>query len=281
MKYYERWQENSILEAVKTRRVPLLSGARQCGKTTLAKQIGANHAIYRTLDDLTVRELAVMDPQGFVERDDKMLIIDEIQRVPDLLSAIKLAVDENTTPGQYLLTGSANIQALPSTQESLAGRMRKIRLRTLMQGELCGIKPNFLHHAFKQLFASPYFYDRKNMLEMAFRGGFPEAIKLDEKERRQWHKDYMSALIERDLRDIANINRVDAMEKLVTILAAWSGKFMDISAIGSSLSIKRPTIESYIRALQALYVTETVLPWTRTDYERVGKQSKLYMTDSG
>lgn len=282
-KFYKRWQEKTIEKALKTRRVLLLCGARQCGKTTLAKQIATKDTIYRTLDDLAIRQLAINDPQGFVKHTSKMLIIDEVQRVPDLLSAIKLVVDENTEPGQYLLTGSANIQSLPGVQESLAGRIRKVRLRPLAQGELLDTHPTFLENAFKQKLITPKnnIYDRNTTLEIAFRGGFPEAIKLKENECQQWHKDYIAALLERDLNDIAHITRFDAMRKLISILAAWSSKFMDISAISSGLSIRRPTIESYINALEALYIVETVQPWTRTDYERVGKQSKLYMTDSG
>lgn len=250
---------------------------------TLAKQIAAKDTIYRTLDDLALRQLAINDPHGFVKHTSKMLIIDEVQRAPDLLSAIKLVVDENTEPGQYLLTGSANIQSLPGVQESLAGRIRKIRLRPLAQGELLGAHPIFLENAFNQKFTVPKnnIYDRKSTLDIAFRGGFPEAIKLKENERQQWHKNYIAALLERDLNDIAHINRLDAMRKLISVLAAWSSKFMDISAIGSGLSIRRPTIESYINALEALYIVESVQPWTRTDYERVGKQSKIYMADSG
>lgn len=281
--FYNRWQENTIEEALKTRRVILLGGARQCGKTTLAKQIAKKDTTYRTLDNLAIRQLAINDPQGFVKHTGKMLIIDEIQRAPDLLSAIKLVVDENTKPGQYLLTGSANIQSLPGVSESLAGRIRKVRLRSLAQGELLGSHPTFLDHAFDQKFKASKnnAYDRKTTLEIAFRGGFPEAIKLKARDRQQWHKDYIASLLERDLNDIAHINRLDAMRKLISVLAAWSSKFMDISAIGSGLSIRRPTIESYINALEALYLVEHVQPWTRTDYERVGKQSKLFMTDSG
>lgn len=282
-KLYERWQKWTIAKALKTRRVLLLCGARQCGKTTLARQIVSKGTMYRTLDDLALRQLAITDPQGFVKHTGKTLIIDEIQRAPDLLSAIKLVVDENTEPGQYLLTGSANIQSIPHIQESLAGRIRKIRLRPLTQGELLEALPTFLENAFKQKFLLPKnnIYDRKKILEIAFRGGFPEAIKLNHAERQQWHKDYIAALLERDLADIAHITRLDAMRKLINILAAWSGKFMDISAIGSGLSIRRPTIETYLNALEALYIVERIQPWTRTDYERVGKQSKLYMADSG
>jgi hypothetical protein len=280
---YVRWQKKSIHDAMKTRRVLLLSGARQCGKTTLAKQLATKNADYRTLDDVALRQLAENDPHGFVKHTGRTLIVDEVQRAPALLSAIKMVVDEDTRPGQYLLTGSANIQAIPGAQESLAGRIGKVRLRPLSQGELLGAKPGFLAGAFKQSFLKKggKSYDREAILKMAFRGGFPEAIRLKENERRKWHRDYIGALLDRDLKDIAKITRQSAMRELVAILAAWSGKFMDISAIGSGLSIQRPTVESYINALEALFIVERVQPWTSTDYGRVGKHAKLFMTDCG
>ncbi len=283
LKIYPRWQMDVLQEAIKTRRVLLLSGARQCGKTTLAKQLATKETLYRTLDDLTVKQFAENDPHNFVKHAAKMLIIDEIQHVPKLLSAIKLVVDTDTRSGQFLLTGSANIQSLPGVQESLAGRIRSIRLRPLAQGELLGTEATFLENAFCQSFSksNKSIYDRNSMLKIAFRGGYPEAIRLENNERSQWHRDYIRALLERDLKDIAHITRHRAMQDLTRILAAWSGKFMDISAIGTGLSIRRPTIESYINALEALYIIERVQPWTRTDYERVGKQAKLYMSDSG
>lgn len=281
---YQRWQRQAIEKYIKNRRVLLLNGARQCGKTTLAKQLAAKNTIYRTLDDLAVRELAENDPHGFVQHpENSMLMIDEIQRAPQLLSAIKLVVDEDTRPGQYLLTGSANIQSLPSVQESLAGRITKIRLRPLTQGEIVGAQPTFIERAFlgatETTFSSVV--DRRTLLYLALRGGFPEAVKLPANDREQWQHDYINALLERDLRDIAKITQQHDMQELVHTLAAWSGKFMDISAIGAGLSIRRPTVESYINALEALYIVERVYPWTHTDYERVGKQSKIYMTDSG
>lgn len=283
MKPLFRWQKKTLIEALKTRRVLVLSGARQCGKTTLAKQLGGGNATFRTLDDVGLRQIAQSDPHGFVERAGKMLIIDEIQRAPELLSAIKLVVDQDTSPGQYLLTGSANIQSLPAVAESLAGRIRKVQLRPFSQGELVGANPIFLEKAFEQNFAqdSKKHHDRRTILEMAFRGGFPESVELGPKDAPQWHKDYMTALLERDLVDIAHITRQDQMRKLVEIVAAWSSKYIDISSIGSSLSIRRPTIEAYINALEALFIIEKIPPFTRTDYERVGKQSKLFMLDSG
>jgi uncharacterized protein len=283
---YPRWQKPRIEQALRTRRVLLLSGARQCGKTTLAKELVSKDRLYRTLDDLTLLEAAQSDPQGFVKHHGHMLIIDEVQHVPALLRAIKKVVDDDNRPGQYLLTGSANIQSLPGVTESLAGRMSRIRLRALTQGEMRGKDPQFLTHAFNQSFEAALSEnddrdDRDAILEMALRGGFPEAVRSEEKTRRKWHQDYIASLLERDLKDIANIKRQDAMRELIRILAAWSGKFMDISAIASGLAIQRPTVESYINALEALYLVERVPPWTRTDYDRVGKQSKLFLTDCG
>ncbi len=282
MAYFPRWQSQTIETAMKERRVLLLTGPRQCGKTTLVRRLTSKDTEYRTLDDGTLKETAEADPQGFVEHDAGMLIIDEVQRAPDLLPAIKKVVDEDTRPGQFLLTGSANIQTLPNVQESLAGRVAKIRLRTLSEGEIQGTQPRFLQRAFDQSFKHGWrVYDRDDVLETAFRGGFPEAIALEGRARRRWHRDYIEALLERDLKDMARIHRHDAMGELVKIMAAWSAKFMDISAIGAGLSIRRPTLESYINALESLYLVERVHPWTKTDYGRVGKQKKLFMTDGG
>ena len=237
---------------------------------------------YRTLDDSTLREAAENDPQGFIKRSTDTLIIDEVQRVPSLLPAIKKAVDEDTRPGQYLLTGSANIQSLPTVRESLAGRIAKIRLRPLAQGEIRKIVPGFIESAFEQSFSRSHtHYDRDAILEIAFRGGFPEPMLLQDRGRKRWHTDYINAILERDLKEITTIHRKNAMRELVNILAAWSGKYMDLSAIGSGLSIQRPTLESYINALEALYLVERVYPWTKTDYARVGKQNRIFMVDSG
>ncbi len=279
---YPRWQKETIERALLRRRVLLLSGPRQCGKTTLARNLDLDGAEYLTLDDVTLEQAARNDPHGFVKHRARVQIIDEVQRVPALLSAIKKVVDEDTRPGQYLLTGSANIQSLPNVRESLAGRVSKIRLRPLTRGELQRKPPRFLERSFSQSFDEhPAHYDRDAILEMAFQGGFPEALKLDGPDRKSWHRDYIEALLERDLRDIARIRRKDAMREMVKVLAAWSGKFMDLSAIGSGLSIRRPTLESYLNALETLYLVERLYPWTKTDYGRVGKQPKLFMTDCG
>jgi uncharacterized protein len=281
-KLVSRWQTATVNTLTKERRVLLLAGPRQCGKTTLVRQLVADDVEYRTLDDSTLKEAAEADPGGFAQHHKKMLIIDEIQRVPALLPAIKKIVDENDRPGQFLLTGSANILSMPDVQESLAGRISRIRLRTFSTGELAGVAPDFLRRCFAQNFNSKRkSRNRDEVIETAMRGGFPEALTLDGRARARWHRDYIEALLARDLMDISKIRQQDAMRELVRILAAWSSKFMDVSKIGAGLSIQRPTLESYINAVESLFIVERVSPWTKTDYDRVGKQKKLYMSDSG
>ena len=289
-KPYARWQTKKIYEALKTRRIVFLEGSRQCGKTTLSKGLTTNQTIYRTLDDPTLLRAAHEDPSGFVRHGNELMIIDEVQRVPNLLLAIKKDVDENQKWGRFLLTGSANIQSLPSVKESLAGRISKVRLRPLALGEIHNKTPDFIINAFNGVFNTATYdprlgkmVDNKDTyISLAMHGGYPEAIKLEsEQDIRRWHKDYLVALIDRDLKDIIEIRRKNSLHTLVQVLAAWSSKEMDISKIGASLSLARTTIETYINALESLYLVERVRPWHKTDYDRVKRRDKLFMTDTG
>ena len=282
---YKRWQEEKLLSSLKTRRVIILAGPRQVGKTTVVKKLTSDDIILKSLDDIVLIKSASEDPYSFVKHTPanvKTIIIDEIQRVPELLIAIKKAVDENDRYGQYLITGSANIQNLPTVKESLAGRVRKIRLRALTQGEILGNKPIFLEKAFNQQFdIKPNKYDKDALLEIAFRGGFPEATKLSPKERTSWFKDYIDVIIDNDLKDLTNIKRYDVIKKLIKVMSAWSSKYMDKSSILSSLTITKPTFDSYINVLNNMYLIENVNSWIMTDYEYVKKKDKFFITDSG
>ncbi len=283
-KLYPRWQFSEIKAMLQERRVLALVGARQSGKTTLAEELIAIGAIYRTLDDITLLEAAREDPQGFVHHGDELMIIDEVQRAPALLQAIKREVDQNKKVGRFLLAGSANIQALPGVNESLAGRISKIRLRTLTQAEVHGVDSHFLKRIFKLNInlQQKSTYNKQAYLELALQGGYPEAIMFTNiKQSHRWHRDYLDALLERDLQDIANIRRQQSIHELMYVLSAWSSKFIDISAIGSGLSITRETINTYINALEALYIIERLKPWSKTDYDRVSKQDKLFVSDTG
>jgi predicted AAA+ superfamily ATPase len=211
------------------------------------------------------------------------MFIDDIQKARKLIPEIKMAVDKNRRPGQYCLTGSANIQTLPIITDSMAGRNKRIRLRPLTMGEILNRKPSFLEHAFSKNFPRKIpGYDKDRIFDFAFRGGYPEAVKLkNQKERREWHRDYIDDLINRDLKDLMNIRRHNELKELMLILAGWSGKFMDMAKIGASMALSKQTLETYINALESLYIFDRVNPWVRTDYDRVGKSAKFYANDTG
>ena len=282
MPRYQRWQSKIIAKALKTRRVVIIGGARQSGKTTVSKLLAIPGVTYRTLDDKLWLDIAKTDPQEFVKHTARLMIIDEVQKAVELLPALKMRVDEDNRPGQYLLTGSAHIQSLPSVTESLAGRIREVPLRPLSQGEILGNQPNFLDGAFKQKFHQhKNVLSRDDIIEIAMRGGYPEALRLPSDERALWHQNYIDTLFDRDLKEIINIRRRDAMDNLVQIVAAWSTKPIDIAAIGSGLFLQRHTVESYVNALETLYLIDRIPAFAKTDYDRVGRQSKLIVNDSG
>jgi predicted AAA+ superfamily ATPase len=219
---------------------------------------------------------------GFVHHEHGTLIIDEIQKAPSLLLAIKRAVDSSNRKGQFLLTGSADIRTLPTITDSLAGRISHVNLRTLANGEILGKRPIFLERAFQNDWPPQMpGYDKKTVIAIAIRGGYPEIVNLSERNRKKWHLDYAKSLMTRDLRDIANIQRKEAMENLLCLLGAWSSKLMDVNAICGKLNIARNTFDRYVNALISLCLFEKLPPWTRTDYERVGRRDKIFAADTG
>lgn len=278
----QRWQEKKIKEALNSRRVVILSGARQCGKTTTSKTIVDKDCIFRTLDDTTLLQAAQSDPQNFIKHSKKTMVIDEVQRVPELITAIKKIVDEDTRYGQYLLTGSVNLQTLPTVKESLAGRVKKIRLRPLTQGEIVKNKPNFLNRLLHRDFVDNTDYDKESLLKLMFKGGYPEPLFMESsKERTSWYKDYLDTIIEYDLKDIANIKRQDSLKDLIAIIASFSSKFIDKSKITSSMGVANQTLDSYLGVLENTYLVDKLMPYLKTDYERVNKQSKYFVSDTG
>jgi predicted AAA+ superfamily ATPase len=283
LKEFKRWQIDSIKEAMKLRRVVVVSGARQTGKTTLTKQVINEKGIYRSLDDTDMLKFALSDPKGFIINNSGTMVIDEIQKAPKLIPEIKQVVDKNNRPGQFLLTGSANILTLPTISDSLAGRVKHIRLRPLTAGEIMGKKPSFLKRAFGKDFPEKITgYNKADIIDLAFRGGYPEAAAINNlKHRKDWHTDYLNTIIERDLKDVANIHRQDTLKSLFGILASWSAKFMELTQITTALSVNKITLDSYINTLVLMFMFEKVPPWLKTDYERIGKRPKFYATDTG
>ena len=279
---YPRFVERRIREALEDTRVVLVCGPRQSGKTTLAQQIAGDKIPFITLDDATTFEAASSDPVGFVRGIDRA-IIDEVQRAPDLILAIKATVDVDPRPGRFLLTGSADLMTLPRVADSLAGRKGIVRLLPLAQAELRGAAPDFLDMAFAgepPTFRTPIVGD--SLVETVLTGGYPEALtRSGWRRRRDWHLDYIEAIVQRDVRDIARIEQLGSMPKLLSVLAEHSGQLVNYSGFGAPLGMNHVTTRKYVGVLENLFLVHTLPPWYTNTLKRVTKSPKLHFLDAG
>jgi uncharacterized protein len=272
-----------IKEALTDTRVVLLNGPRQAGKTTLARQFADDTRRYVTLDDKATLVAARSDPKGFI-RGLPRGVIDEIQRAPELMLAIKESVDENNEPGRYLLTGSANITLLPSVGDSLAGRIEVITLLPFAQAELRGGPGQFIEKAFSGQLPglSGEAATGGDLIEIVLRGGYPEALRRDSPSRRQaWLEDYISLILDRDVRDIAQIDQLDRLPLLASTLAEHAGQLVNHSSFGAALGLSGITAQKYVAILERLFLIRTLSPWSSNRLSRLIKTPKLHFLDSG
>jgi predicted AAA+ superfamily ATPase len=279
---YERFVEHRVEEALSDTPVVLITGPRRAGKTTLVRKMGEAGRSYITLDDQTALEAARADPSGFIRGLDRA-IIDEIQRAPDLLLAIKKTVDEDYRPGRFLLTGSANVLTLPRVADSLAGRMETLRMLPLSHAEIRGAASTFL----ERLFSGTLQGDKlaivgDELVQLALMGGFPEAIARESKRRRQdWARSYLTSVLTRDLRDIAEIEKLTELPKFVRLLAEHSGQLVNYSQLGSSINVSYKTGQRYVALLEQVFLVATLQPWYTNALKRIAKTPKLHFLDSG
>ena len=278
-----RWQEKQVVERLKYRRVVNLTGARQCGKTTLAGMVALPSSRRFTLDDEKTRNAALDDPMGFVAHaEGETLVLDEIQKAPELLNAIKIQVDRDNSRGQYLLTGSSNLRFVKSVSDSLAGRMGWVRLRTLALGEIMGGRGDFLQRAFNRDFAdAPRPLGKRDVIHLASQGGYPEVLEMEAKERRLWFAEYLNDLLMKDIRDVTEIRKLDVLGKIAQWLLAYSSKFFEAKELSAKAGVSNDTLDSYIATLKTVYLFDEVKPWAKSDYAKIGKRSKFYASDSG
>jgi len=283
MGLYKRWMDASVRTSLETWRAVSIVGARQCGKTTLGRLLPSKNMIARSLDSAMFLQSAKEDPEGFVQHaEGTTLFIDEIQKVPSLLPAIKGQVDRSNAPGQFLLTGSANLHMLPDVTESLAGRLHSVRLRTLAEGEIRGNAPSFPAMAFSSDFPGHIEgCDKQTILSLAVRGGYPEAVRVAPSKRGTWHRDYLDHLLRHDVSDVAEIRKLDKLRAVFTFLAARSSKLWNVSEIATAQEIAKASAENYISALENLYLFDRVEAWTPRDYERALKRPKWFIGDTG
>jgi predicted AAA+ superfamily ATPase len=281
---YPRFAVPRLAEALSDTPVVLIHGPRQCGKTTLAQIVGRAHDYaYFTFDDEVTLAAAKADPVGFVGDLPERVILDEVQRAPNLFAALKSAVDRRRAPGRFLLTGSANVLLVPTLADSLAGRMGIIRLHPLAQCELARGEPRFIHRLFTGAFKARK-AERlgKALADLIVAGGYPEALARSTSRRRQaWYRDYVEALVQRDVRNLARIASLDALPRLLALAAAQTARLINVSDLASPFQLSRPTIRDYVTLLERVFLLEELPPWHSNRLSRLVKTPKLHLGDSG
>ncbi|MCY4188033.1 MAG: ATP-binding protein [Bryobacterales bacterium] len=314
-RFYRRSIELRLGEALQDSPVVLIHGPRQCGKTTLAQYMCAPDFLdweggrltpgdlrpspayppahrdykYVSLDDPVARDSARDDPLGFVAALPERVVLDEIQRAPEVFEAIKIAVDRKRVPGRFLLTGSSNVLLLPQLSESLAGRLQIVRLHPLAQAELARPLPSpgppagFLDALFGGGFpASQAKRLGESLLAKVVAGGFPPALSVPTARRQsRWYRDYIEILIQRDLRDISRIRSLDILPKLVSAAASQTAQLFNLSDLASPFELARPAIGNYITVLERLFVLERLPAWHSSRLKRLVKRPKCHLVDTG
>jgi len=281
---YPRFAEAALAEATADSPVVLVHGPRQCGKTTLARRFGERQGYgYITFDDEAARAGAVSDPRGFVDGLPARVILDEVQRVPALFTALKSAVDRRREPGRFLLTGSANVLLVPKLADSLAGRMEVLRLFPLAQAELGRHAPSFV----ASLFGAAFKTRRAERLagelpERIVAGGYPAALaRAAGRRRAAWYRDYLDAMVQRDVRDLARIASLDVLPRLLTLAAGQTARLLNVLELSGPFNVSRPTIRDYLTLLQRVFLLEELPPWHSNRLSRLVKTPKLHMGDTG
>jgi len=281
---YPRFAEPRLTEALADSPIVLVHGPRQCGKTTLAQIIGERKGYaYVSFDDAVLCAAAQADPVGFAGDLPERVILDEVQRVPALFSALKVAVDRKRSAGRFILTGSANVLLVPKLADSLAGRMEIIRLHPLAQCELNRRTTSFLDSLFAGNFKTRQ-TDRlaSQLAEKIVAGGYPAALaRPTERRRATWYRDYLDALVQRDVRDLARISSLDILPRLLTLAASQTARLLNVADLSSPFQVSRPTIRDYVTLLERVFLVDSLAPWHSNRLSRLIKTPKLHVGDTG
>ena len=281
---YARSLASVLREALSDTPVVCLAGPRQCGKTTLARVLKPERA-FVSLDHPPFLDTASADPAGFMGSLPRDVTIDEVQRAPGLLPAIKLSVDTDRRPGRFLLTGSADLLLVPSVTESLAGRMEVVRLMPLSESEKERRPGRFLHDliagrlqpSLRPETAPP----APALAARLVAGGYPEPLTRTPARARQWHRQYVRGIVDRDVLDVSNVRAADQVGRLLELLAVRNGELFNASRVARALGLQRETVSEYVSVLERLFLVRRLLPWHRNPGKRLIKSPKIHLIDSG
>lgn len=298
---HPRFIEPRFAEALADSPVVLIQGPRQCGKTTLAQMVcapeflphrsavydaGSRGYRYLSFDDDVVRAGAETDPMGFISDLPGPVVLDEVQRVPGLFTALKLAVDRRPEPGRFVLTGSTNVLAVPNIQDSLAGRLETVRLHPLAQCELHATHPavsGFIESLFEDKFPS-WRTERLGveLIERIVSGGYPPALARSPGRRRAtWYRNYIDAQIQRDIGSLSRISGLNALPRLLSLAVTQTAQLFNLSSLAAPFQLSRPTIGDYIALLERVFLLERLPSWHSNRGKRLIKTPKLHMGDTG
>lgn len=279
-----RHAESPVAEALEDTRVVLVNGARQVGKSTLTRLVATRRpgAVIRLLDDPATLRAAKDDPTGFVDHQG-LMVIDEIQLAPELLRPIKVAVDLDPTPGRFLLTGSSRILALRTLPDALPGRMEVLELWPFSQGEISGEPDRFIDAAFRHgpRIEHSSTMRRRDYLERIAAGGFPEAVRRTPRRRTAFFDSYLYTLIERDVLELASIERRGDLLKLLTLLAGRAGGLLVPATLASQSGIPRTTLVRYLELLSSVFLIKSIPAWSSGQTQRAVGTPKLAFVDTG
>ncbi len=282
---YPRSLASALREAMLDTPVVCLLGPRQCGKTTLAISLEKERG-YISLDEDGYFRAASEDPDGFVARLPVRVTLDELQRVPALLTAIKRAVDRDRRPGRFLLTGSANLLLLPGVSESLAGRMEIIPLQPLTESEKERNAGDFLRQFLDgSLRNSPMVGEGEDfspdLPHRVVSGGYPEPLTRSPERARQWHRQYLKSIIDRDVQDIAQVKDAREVGRLLEMLSLRTASLLNVTSLSKDLGLHRGTVDHYLAILERLFLIRSLPSWHRHPAKRLIKTPKIHLVDSG
>jgi predicted AAA+ superfamily ATPase len=286
MKYKNRHIVEEVLYSLKYSPVVIIIGARQVGKSTLVEDAIQQkiQARYITFDNFSILAAAQASPSSYIESLELPIIIDEIQREPAVLLAIKQVVDQNRKPGLFILTGSANVLTLPKAAESLAGRVEIYTMWPLSQGEITGKKEQFIDIIFsdQKITSLSNNLDKSDLITILVNGGYPEILNRSSiKSRNNWFSSYITTILQRDVRDLANLEGLTLLPNLLAILANRAGNLLSFSEISRITTIKATTLKRYMALLENVFLILKIPSWGKNLDKRIVKAPKIFLNDTG
>ena len=286
MEYIHRTLERKFLSMSSVFKAVMVVGARQVGKSTMLKQLAKDSGrTYISMDDSQLRELARSDPKLFFQMYKPPVLIDEVQKAPELFERIKIICDESDKPGLFWLTGSQSKKLVKKAGDSLAGRLCILKMFSLSPKEIMNIQPeNSLDFSFSALNERSRLFPENNILDIythIWRGGMPDMLKLDSEQRHEYWNSYIESYLMRDAVDDNGITNTESFRKFLRACAAFSGQLLNYSDLSNAAGVSVATAKDWVRILETMGIIFLLEPLYANELKRLIKTPKLYFCDTG